>query len=140
MRNRLFFASLVFLLASFSGDQIYKDGSYTGISRAGYTSEPYYGFTRIDVNSGKIISVEFFVRDSAKHETFNDKYEKYFAGNDVYIQQCRNDWKGINSYPDSLLKYQDLSKVDVISGATWSYNIFKASVQEALSSTGPPAR
>ncbi len=130
--NKLILSSFVFLLASFSGDQAYKDGSYSGISRAIYTSEPYYGHTTVDIAGGKIIRVQFFVRDSAKHENFDDKYERYFAGNDLYIRQCRNDWKGINSYPDSLLKYQDLSKVDVISGATWSYNIFKASVLEAL--------
>ena len=80
-----------------------------------------------------MIKVEFYVRDSSKQEYFDDKYEKYFADNDEYIKQCRNDWKGIQSYPDSLLKYQDLNKVDVISGATWSYNIFMASAGEALS-------
>jgi major membrane immunogen (membrane-anchored lipoprotein) len=122
----------VLLLAAFSGNGPYKDGNYIGTSRAIYTDEPYYGNTRIIVENEQIIKVEFFVRDSAKHEYFDDKYEKYFAGNDLYIQQCRNDWKGIQSYPDSLLKYQDLNKVDAISGATWSYNIFKASAKEAL--------
>ncbi len=136
MAYRLVFVTFLFAFASFSGDQDYKDGSYTGISRAGYVDEPYYGHIRIDIDSGKISRVIFFVRDSAKHEYFNDKYEKYFAGNDLYIQQCRNDWKGVNSYPDSLLKYQDINKVDIISGATWSYNIFRASAIEALSGAG----
>jgi major membrane immunogen (membrane-anchored lipoprotein) len=133
MIKKTIFAFILLMLVAFSGDGPYKDGNYTGTSRAIYTNEPYYGYSKIAIKNGKIIKVEFFVRDSSRHEYFDDKYEKYFAGNNVYIQQCRNDWKGIQSYPDSLLKYQDLDKVDVISGATWSYNIFKASTQEALS-------
>lgn len=111
----------------------YKDGNYHGSSRAQYTSEPYFGFTKIAVEKGKIVNVEFYIRDSSKHVNFDGEYEKYFAGNNLYINQSRNDWKGVKSYPDSLLKYQDIQKVDVISGATWSYNIFKASAAEALS-------
>lgn len=136
MIKRLLFASFLFVFASFSGDQGYKNGSFTGISRAGYIDEPYYGHIRIDIDSSKITQVKFFIRDSAKHEYFDDKYEKYFAGNNLYIQQCRNDWKGVRSYPDSLLKYQDINKVDIISGATWSYNIFRASALKALSGAG----
>jgi len=122
----------VLSLLSFSGDQSWKDGMYKGISRSVYTDEPYYAHSWITVEKGKIVSIRFFVRDSAKHEYFDDRYEKYFAGNDLYVQQCRNDWKGVQSYPDRLLKYQDIDSVDVISGATWSNNLFKASVQEAL--------
>ena len=133
MIKKTILAFVVLLLFAFSADGPYKDGNYNGISRAIYTEEPYYGNAKITIENGKIIKVEFVVRDSAKHEYFDDKYEKYFAGNDEYIRQCRNDWKGINSYPDSLIKYQDIEKLDAISGATWSFNIFKASVEEALS-------
>jgi major membrane immunogen (membrane-anchored lipoprotein) len=101
-----------------------------------YTQEPYYAHTQIKVENGRIVSVYFMVRDSAKHEYFDDQYERYFAGNDEYVQQCRNDRKGMKSYPDSLLKYQDINKLDAISGATWSFNLFKASVKEALAGAG----
>jgi major membrane immunogen (membrane-anchored lipoprotein) len=131
--KKLIFISLILLLAAFTGDQTYKDGKYTGISRSVYTSEPYYGNATITIENGKITGVEFFVRDSLKHEYFDDNYERYFSGTPLYISQCRNDRHGVRSYPDSLLKRQDINKVDVISGATWSYNIFKASVQQALS-------
>jgi major membrane immunogen (membrane-anchored lipoprotein) len=131
MKN-LLFAFLALIITAFSSDSPLKDGNYSGTSRAFYTDEPYYGHTNITVENGRIVKVEYFIRDSARHEYFNDQYEKYYAGNDMYIQQCRNDWKGIQSYPDSLLKHQDINKVDVISGATWSYNIFNASVKEAL--------
>ena len=117
---------------AFVADIPYKDGHYTGCSRGGYNNEPYYGFTAIDISGGRIVQVTYFVRDSDKHENLTAAYEKYFAGNELYTQQCINDLKGIRSYPDSLLKYQDIRRVDAISGATWSYRIFRASVKEAL--------
>jgi len=138
MMTKTILTIAVLSLLSFSGDQFWKDGTYKGISRSVYTDEPYYAHSWITVEEGKIVSIRFFVRDSVKHEYFDEKYEKHFAGNDLYIQQCRNDWKGIQSYPDSLLKYQDPDSVDVISGATWSYNMFKASVLEALPTAGKP--
>ncbi len=117
---------------AFRADNPKKDGEYKGTSRSIYTEEPYYGHVRLIIEKGTIVSIDFCVRDSAKHVNFDREYEKYFAGNDMYVQQCRNDWKGIQSYPDSLIKHQDISKVDAISGATWAYNIFSASVNEAL--------
>jgi major membrane immunogen (membrane-anchored lipoprotein) len=50
----------------------------------------------------------------------------------VYVQQCRNDWQGVQSYPGKLIEKQNLNKVDATSGATWSFNIFKASADSAL--------
>lgn len=133
MIRKIISAVILSMLVAFSGYHLYKDGNYSGTSRSIYTNEPYYGHAMITIKNGKIIDVEFYVRDSSRHEYFDNNYERYFAGNDEYIRQCRNDFKGTRSYPDSLLKYQDLDKVDVISGATWSFKIFKASVQEALS-------
>jgi major membrane immunogen (membrane-anchored lipoprotein) len=130
-KNAAIFFSML-LIMGFSLYEHYKDGKYSGISKAGYLDEPYYGCTQLVIENGKISRVEFFVRDSAKHEYFDDHYEKYFIGNEEYMQQCRNDRKGVLSYPDSLLKYQDINKLDAIAGATWSYNLFKASVKEAL--------
>ncbi|MCK9628393.1 MAG: hypothetical protein M0R37_07360 [Bacteroidales bacterium] len=118
----------------------YKNGVYTGISRSVYTQEPYYGITRITVERGFIVSVSFVVRDSLKHEDFSEKYERHFAGYPEYIKQCRNDWKGICSYPKSLLQHQDISKVDATSGATWSYNLFKDSFSDALGKMSPQPR
>jgi len=133
MVKKNIFVMIVLMLLAFSADKPYRDGNYNALSRADYTDEPYYGCSRIVIEKGKIIKVEFFVRDSAKHEYLDEKYEKYFAGNNEYIKQCRNDCKGIQTYPARLLKCQDINKVDAITGATWSFNLFKASVQEALS-------
>ena len=132
MIKKIIFVCIALMLFAFSFYKRYTDGNYSGTSRAIYTDEPYYGCTKIAIENGKIIKVEFIVRDSSKHENFDEKYEKHFADNEEYVKQCRNDWKGVQSYPDSLLKYQDLNKLDAISGATWSFQIFKASAQEAL--------
>ncbi|MCF8361935.1 MAG: FMN-binding protein [Prolixibacteraceae bacterium] len=119
-------------LCAFSGDSNYSDGSYTGVSRSIYTNEPYYGHSTVEIVNGRIVDVAFVIRDSSKHVEFDDNYEKYFAGNELYIEQCRKDRIGVKSYPDSLLKYQNPDKIDAVSGATWSYKIFKASVIKAL--------
>lgn len=114
--------------------RIYKDGFYLGTSRASYTDEPYWGIVQIRIENGSFTGINFMIRDSNLHETFNENYEKHFQGNPVYIQQCREDWKGVQIYPKKLAEAQDPEKVDAISGATWSHNIFEASLKEALKS------
>jgi major membrane immunogen (membrane-anchored lipoprotein) len=111
---------------------VYKDGIYTGSSRASYTDEPYWGIVSLTIKNNLLTEIRFGIRDSSLHENFDGNYEKHFTGNDVYIQQSRNDWKGVQSYPKKLSEVKDINKVDAVSGATWSHNIFKTSVNEAL--------
>jgi major membrane immunogen (membrane-anchored lipoprotein) len=110
----------------------YKDGIYEGKSRASYKYEPFWGSVRFSVKNGEFTDISFMIRDSSLHETFDERYEKHFEGNEEYIRQSRNDWKGVQTYPAKLLQKQNINKIDAITGATWSYNIFKASVNEAL--------
>lgn len=110
----------------------YKDGTYEGISRAKYIDEPYWGSVQLTLKNGLFTEIYFVIRDSNLHETFDGNYEKHFEGNAEYIQQSRNDWKGVQTYPKMLSEKQDINKIDAVSGATWSYNIFRASVNEAL--------
>jgi len=109
-----------------------KDGNYSGQSRAEYIDEPYWGIVHLTVKNGLFTEISFIIRDSVLHETFDEKYEKHFEGNPVYILQSRNDWHGVQTYPKNLSERQDTTKLDAISGATWSYNIFRAAVNEAL--------
>jgi major membrane immunogen (membrane-anchored lipoprotein) len=111
---------------------IFKDGTFEGKSRARYIYEPFWGIVHLTVKNGLFTEISFVIRDSMLHETFDEKYEKHFEGNPVYIQQSRNDWNGVQTYPKKLSERQDTNKLDAISGATWSYNIFKAAVGEAL--------
>ena len=110
----------------------YKDGTYSGQSRSKYIYEPYWGCVHLTIKNGSVSDIRFVIRDSNLHETFDGNYEKHFEGIAEYIQQSRNDWKGVQSYPIIFSEKQDINKVDAVSGATWSYNIFKASVNEAL--------
>ncbi len=115
---------------------VYKDGIYTGLSRGEYIYEPFWGISRIKIENGLFSEVKFSIRDSSLHEIFNGDYEKHFADNPEYIQQSRNDWAGVQAYPKKLSAVQDTNKLDAISGATWSYNIFRASVSNALKNGG----
>jgi uncharacterized protein with FMN-binding domain len=110
----------------------YKDGIYEGISRAKYVNEPYWGSVHLTLKNSLFTEISFVIRDSNLHETFDENYEKHFEGNPVYIQQSRNDWKGVQTYLKELKRTQDIDKIDAISGATWSFNIFRASVNKAL--------
>ena len=116
---------------------VYKDGLYTGMSRGEYIFEPFWGISRIKIENGLFSEVKFIIRDSSLHEIFNGDYEKHFADNPEYILQSRNDWAGVQAYPKKLSEVQDTNKLDAISGATWSFNIFKASVSDALKNGGP---
>jgi uncharacterized protein with FMN-binding domain len=109
-----------------------KDGIYTGMSRAKYTAEPYWGKVLVTVKDGRIAKIDFTIRDSTLHETFNLSYAKHFEGKPLYIQQTKNDWNGVQVYPRKALEAGNPLKIDAISGATWSYNIFKAALEEAL--------
>jgi major membrane immunogen (membrane-anchored lipoprotein) len=114
---------------------MFKDGTYFGQSRSIYIEEPYWGSVQLTVKNGLFTDIIFVIRDSMLHETFDGNYEKHFVGNPVYILQSRNDWKGVQTYPKKLSEQQDTNKLDAVSGATWSYNIFRASVSEALKNT-----
>jgi major membrane immunogen (membrane-anchored lipoprotein) len=110
----------------------YIDGTYEARSQAKYTGEPFWGIVQLTIKGGSISKVNFSIRDSSIHETFNKKYKVHFKGNDLYLQQCKNDSRGVKKYTKKLNKTKDLDRVDVVSGATWSYNIFHATVWKAL--------
>jgi major membrane immunogen (membrane-anchored lipoprotein) len=110
----------------------YKDGTFSGESQSKYTNEPYWGQATIEIRNDKIIKLTFQIVDKEKNEVFGPDYEQHFKGNDLYLQQCRNDLKGINSYFEKYMKTSNLEQVDAITGATWSYNIFKDAIKVAL--------
>ncbi len=110
----------------------YRDGVYEGKSRASYTSEPFWGTAAVTIRRGRIDSVDFKIMDTALNEEFGAAYESHYAGNQLYINQCRNEVKALAAYPGQLLKSQGVEGVDAVSGATWSYDLFTASVKAAL--------
>jgi uncharacterized protein with FMN-binding domain len=112
----------------------YPDGTYEGKSQDGYAGmEPFWGVVRIKVEKGAFTAVHFMIRDTSIHECVDSLYGIHHYGSyPDYKVQCVKDGNGIRIYPQDLLQTQDMGKVDALSGATWSYNIFKASVKAAL--------
>ena len=110
----------------------YQDGKYSGKSQADYTDEPYWGIVSFTLQQDRFTGIDFIIRDSVLHEPFDSSYAKHFKDNEVYIEQCRNDWRGVQSYPKRLMEIQNIDNLDAVSGATWSYNIFNAAVKDAL--------
>jgi major membrane immunogen (membrane-anchored lipoprotein) len=111
----------------------YRDGIYGGLSRSVYTMEPYWGQIQLTLENGLFTNIQFSIRDSSNHEFVDSLYGvKHYSGNKIYMKQCVNDGHGIEIYPQRLMESQDLDNIDAISGATWSYNIFKASAKDAL--------
>jgi len=90
------------------------------------------GRVTIGIKGHKIVNVEFLIVDTLKNEVFGSDYDKHFPDNELYRDQCHKDWKGVQQYPAELIKKQNIDSVDAVSGATWSYNLFKASVEKAL--------
>ena len=115
-----------------AGGKKIADGTYIGRSCAQYTAEPFVGKVTIKIEKQKIVKVDFQITDTLTNERFGADYDKHYPDNKMYQDQCHNDWKGVQLYPNELFKKQDISQVDAVTGATWSYNIFKASVNEAL--------
>lgn len=110
---------------------MYKDGTYTAQTDPDY--EGYYEKASIEVDNGLITGVDWGIYDSTREDKpFDENYEEVFAGQDEYIQQCRNDWKGSRGYAADLIATQDISKVDAVSGATWTNTLFKTVVKKAL--------
>jgi major membrane immunogen (membrane-anchored lipoprotein) len=103
-----------------------------GRSQSVYTNEPYVAIVRITTTGKQITDVTFEIVDTLNNEQFGSDYEKHYPNNELYRQQCRNDWQGVLNYPKQLVEKQRLSKVDCITGATWSYNMFKAAATEAM--------
>lgn len=123
---------LFVMLVGCENQKKYPDGVYFGKSKAIYNEENFWGQVSISIENGKIVTVDFKIIDSTSHEIFDNNYEKHYAGNQLYIEQCRNDWQGVIKYPESLIKSQDIDGVDVITGATWSYNMLKYATEDAL--------
>ncbi len=110
----------------------YKDGEFTGISKSIYLRENFYGVTKITISEGKISKVDFSIIDMDNKVFFDEKYEERFKDIPEYVNQCRNEWKAIDIYPNILLEKQKIDSLDAITGATWSYNMFESSLKEAL--------
>ena len=105
----------------------YKDGTFEGK----FTHpDTFYCKAKITIKNNKITNVVWHIYDS-KNKVFDEKYENVYQ-EELYKEQCRNELKDDVNYAPALIKKQDVQKVDAVSGATWSNNLFKEAVKAAL--------
>lgn len=91
----------------------------------------------IIVSNGKIIDIEFYIKDAARNNRiFDETYEEVMGDNQHYREQCRNDLAGLNKYIEELLEKQDIEEVDSITGATWAYDKFYYTALTLLNEIG----
>lgn len=97
----------------------YKDGTYKGQSSK--NDHGQYGDIEITVQGGKITDVKY-------KEIMQDGSEKTLENDNNY--QAAID--AIKELPQKLIEAQDPDKVDVISKATGTTNMFKEAAKKAL--------
>ena len=135
-KNLILLALFGFNLGVVCQTNTLKNGTYEGRSCSIYGDEPYKGVTFITIKNGKIQQVTFNILDTLKNELFDKNYSSHFPTEPLYQKQCIEDWKGVLLYPAQLLKKQDVSSVDAVTGATWSHNLFVSSATIALTKAG----
>ena len=124
-------AALILLLCGQAASPVRSDGSFEAETRSVYVSENYWAVAKIAIKDGKIAALDFQITDRDKKEIFGPEYERHYAGMPEYVLQCRNEVKGIAAYAKAFAETKDLSRVDAISGATWSFNLFRDAVKLA---------
>lgn len=107
----------------------YKDGVYSAQTKP--DPEAFYSKAQIKIKDDRITDVTFNIYDG-NNRVFDNTYEEVYKNNDTYIQQCRDNMKGIKAFSSQLIKKQNIAKVDAVSGATWAYLKFEEVVAEAL--------
>jgi major membrane immunogen (membrane-anchored lipoprotein) len=104
----------------------YKDGTYE--AKSDPDKEGNSGTIKITVSGAKITAVEWkeYYNGALKDENYGKE-----SGDKVYAiaQKAR---KGSSTYPNKLIEVQNPEKVDAVSGATQSNELFKKLAQQAL--------
>ncbi|MEJ5264446.1 MAG: FMN-binding protein [Bacteroidales bacterium] len=132
MKRFISFVVVIINLLSSLNAQQYKNGTYEAQSRSKYRDEPFVAHVKITIKNDSVVAIQFWIVDTVRKELFDDKYERHYKDNPAYVDQCRNDLKGIQQYPKVFLVKQKISQVDALTGATWSYNMFVAALEAAL--------
>jgi major membrane immunogen (membrane-anchored lipoprotein) len=145
MRSKVrFFAPLMifFLLAACDRDNTaigsdpdtpagsYKNGVYEASLPADY--EGYSARASLTVAGNRIAVVDWSIFDERNKRPFDDTYEQMYTGNPEYIQQCRDNRKGMALFGPRLIETQEIDSVDCITGATWVYGKFGPLVRKSL--------
>jgi major membrane immunogen (membrane-anchored lipoprotein) len=108
----------------------YLNGAYEGKTPIDY--EGYNALADIRVTNGLISIVDWKIYDNNSKRYFDETYEEGYTGIPVYIQQCRDNMKGMKAYGPNLIRTQSIDSVETITGATWCYHKFQEVVKITL--------
>ncbi len=136
MRKRVFGLLLMLLFFSFlvtgcKRNTAYKDGIYVG--KSAKDDRGAYGETTITISGSEITDCEFetWQADGSRKD---ENYGKVIGENPSadYYEKAQTAVRAMAQYAEQLEEVKKLSDVDVISGATISYNQFVEAVEDAL--------
>ncbi len=108
---------------------VYQDGDYEAESSL-KDEHGGYGKIKIHVSGGKISDVSFEVYKS--DGSIKDKTYATDQNEGLY-KIAQNSLLAIDELEGALVKTQDVSKVDTVSGATWNSDLFRDAARKALS-------
>lgn len=129
----LSFLLFIFLTACQTQDVSLKDGTFEGVSSK--DDEGAYGKVKIIINNEKIEEVEFqtIQKDGSIKDSEYGKRNGTIVNQNFY-NKAQLAVNAMKNYGQELEEKQSLDEVEVISGATISYNQFKEAVEAALAS------
>lgn len=129
----LSFLLFIFLTACQTQDVSLKDGTFEGVSSK--DDEGAYGKVKIIINNEKIEEVEFqtIQKDGSIKDSEYGKRNGTIVDQNFY-NKAQLAVNAMKNYGQELEEKQSLDEVEVISGATISYNQFKEAVEAALAS------
>jgi major membrane immunogen (membrane-anchored lipoprotein) len=109
-----------------------KDGVYTAATAP--DGERYFCKGTMKIENGKIVSLEWEIRDKNRHDRlFDETYgPAVYTDSALYLTQCRENLAGMKTYAPGLIAKQDLAGVDAVTGATWAYGKFSELMRELL--------
>lgn len=105
-----------------------KDGTYQGMYQDD-SKNPSKIVVNLTIAGGKITACES-VETDAKGQPKDENYGREAGADKFAIAQKAV--AGAKTYPKTLVEKQDLEQMDAVSGATTSFKMFKAAVQDAL--------
>ncbi len=130
--------SLAVLLAACGGAASFKDGTYTGQSAVWEDEEDGngngYGVAELTITDGKISACTFttYEPDGTKKEGETYGMVNGQIGNQDYYNKAQRALAANEVYAEQLVQNGTLDGVDLVSGATISYNEFQEAVNAAL--------
>lgn len=120
-------AVLLFSLCACGESAVLKDGVYT--KKSGTEKNGGYVEVTLTVTDGKMSACSMVMYDRNGKE----KGEDYGSGGSEQVYKlAQAAVKGAMEYPEMLIRAGDIEEIDAVSGATETFDVFRAAVIEIL--------